>query len=124
MSVRDERPGFCDGIGHVDPLRAFVPTNLKRSLAARPSASFRPSCVNGPAQSPVPLQHEATLPPGHSSAAKTTEGLMLASPGNHQPKHVSSNDEQRAQKRHRARSFRMDFMGPWALWANEAKCFF
>jgi hypothetical protein len=72
----------------------------------------------------MPLQHEETLPPGHSSAAKTTEGLMLASPGNHQLKHVSSNDEQRAQKRHRARSFRMDFMGPWALGANEAECFF
>ena len=72
----------------------------------------------------MPLQHEATLPLGHSSAAKTTEGLMLASPGNHQLKHFSSNDERRAQKRHLARSFRVDFMGPWALGANEAKYVF
>jgi len=49
---------------------------------------------------------------------------MLASPGNQQLKHFSSNDEQRAQKRHLARSFRMGFMGPWALWANEAKYVF
>ena len=49
---------------------------------------------------------------------------MLASPGNHQLKHFSSNDERRAQKRHLARSFRVDFMGPWALGANEAKYVF
>ena len=34
MSVRDEHPGVDDGIGHVDPLHAFVPTN-RRGLQRR-----------------------------------------------------------------------------------------
>ena len=67
---------------------------------ARPRASSRPSCLNGPAQTRRRLQQDATQPSGHCSGAITTEGLMPASPGSHQLKPFSSNNERRTESRH------------------------